>query len=58
MTPQEALQILDQAASAAQLDRRSHVAVQEAVTTLREALLAMQQDGAKPVVPAEETTTE
>ncbi len=58
MTPQEALQILDQAASAAQLDRRSHVAVQEAVVTLREALATLQQDGAKPAEEIAEPTTE
>ena len=40
MTTDEALAIVDQAASAAPLNRQSHIAVQEAVATLRVALAA------------------
>lgn len=38
MKAQEALQILDQAASRAQLSRADHVAVQQAVQVLAEAI--------------------
>ncbi|MAT45373.1 MAG: hypothetical protein CL609_23840 [Anaerolineaceae bacterium] len=38
MTPQEALSILDQAASRAQLSRADHVAVQQAVQVLAEVI--------------------
>lgn len=36
MTTQEALQILDQAASMAQLPRQGHLQIQQAVETLKE----------------------
>lgn len=38
MTPQEALQILDNAASRAALSRADHVAVQQAVQVIAEAI--------------------
>lgn len=59
MTPQEALQILDQLAASAQLNRQSHIAAQEAVQTIRKALVDLQKDGAAAPVemPAEEATT-
>ncbi len=58
MTTDEALQILDQAASVAPLNRQAHIAVQEAVATLRVALqetakAPQSPDGAKEPVPAE-----
>lgn len=43
MTSGEALSILDQAASTAPLNRQSHIAVQEAVGTLREALAGLKE---------------
>ncbi len=46
MTPQEAIQILDQAAAMAPLNRQSHIAVQEALNILRE-LLRKKQDDSK-----------
>ena len=58
MTTDEALAIVDQAASAAPLNRQTHIAVQEAVATLRVALAepvddapSASRDGAKE--PAE-----
>jgi hypothetical protein len=61
MTTDEALQIVDQAASVAPLNRQAHIAVQEAVATLRVALTpkeepkqaASSHDGAKEPVPAD-----
>jgi len=38
MTPEEAVRILDQAASQARLTRAEHITVQQAVETLRRAL--------------------
>ena len=38
MTPEQALQLLDEAASAAQLPRMGHINVQRAVEVLREAI--------------------
>jgi hypothetical protein len=43
MKPDEALQVLDQAASVAPLNRQSHIAVQEAVATLRLALTDLEE---------------
>ena len=59
MTTDEALSILDQAASAAPLNRQTHIAVQEAVATLRVALtkepeeevVVTSHDGASEEVP-------
>ena len=60
MTTNEALQILDQAGSIALLNRQGHIAIQEAVATLRVALTPKEEpkqaepshDGAKEPVPA------
>ena len=43
MTPEEALNLLDQAASMANLNRVSHFQIQEATRVLRESI----QDGSK-----------
>lgn len=43
MTPEQALQILDQAASLAPMSRRDHMAVQEASETLRKMILEEKQ---------------
>ena len=48
MTTDEALAIVDQAASAAPLNRQTHIAVQEAVATLRVALTAEDAPIAEP----------
>ncbi|KKN15874.1 hypothetical protein LCGC14_0981670 [marine sediment metagenome] len=53
MTTDEALQILDQAASAAPLNRQTHIAVQEAVTTLRVALTAKNEEAFVPMAGEE-----
>ena len=48
MTTDEALSILDQAASAAPLNRQTHIAVQEAIATLRVALAKDEEVQAEP----------
>ena len=50
MTEDQALSILDQAASRAQLTRQEHVAIQEAVTVLAKAIAPKQE--AEPVEDA------
>lgn len=59
MTPQEALQILDQiAASVTGLNRQSHLAAMEATQVLRKVLEDLQRDGAsEEEIPAEEATS-
>ena len=43
MTPEQALSILDQAAARASLQRQEHVAVQQAVAVLAEAIKPVEQ---------------
>ena len=50
MTEEQALSILDQAASRAPLTRQEHVAIQEAVTVLAKAITPKQE--AEPVEDA------
>lgn len=38
MTPEQAIQILDQAASQSPMDRKSHVMVQQAIEVLKKAI--------------------
>ncbi len=58
MTPQEALQILDQLVANSQLNRQTHIAAQEAVQTLRAVLTDLQKDGKEPEpAPEPEQTT-
>jgi hypothetical protein len=48
MTIEQALQILDQAASRAMLPREDHYKVQVAVETIREEFEKMRKEGEKP----------
>ncbi len=53
MTPEEALQILDQiAASVTGLNRQSHLAAMEATQVLRSALAELHKDGAEVPPPS------
>lgn len=52
MTPEQALQVLDQAASQAALGRAAHVQVQEAVKVLAKALEAHSEATAKTKLEA------
>ena len=54
MTPQEALQILDNAASRAALSRADHVAVQQAVQVLAEAVLPKEEKVKAPALPEQQ----
>lgn len=60
MTPQEALQILDQiAASVTGLNRQSHLAAMEATQVLKKVVADLNRDGDKTPLkePAEEATS-
>ncbi len=48
MTTDEALQVLDQVGALSPVNRQAHLAFQEAVTTLREALAAKDEDAPSP----------
>ena len=58
MTPQEALQILDQASALAPLNRQSHFAVQQASEVLQKLIQDSQRDGAQPAEVLEATEAE
>ncbi len=48
MTPEEALQLLNDAASMAQLNRQAHVQVQQAVIILTEAIAPKEEEVEQP----------
>ena len=52
MTPQQALQILDNAAGQAHLTRNDHIAVQEALATVRAAITPTADAKDTPPSPA------